>query len=127
MTNNVSWFLYSGVISLGYSIYALANYYTLTGIQLIEPNIAKTKISNNEIKLIIDIRTKMEWNIGHYPNAVHIPLGTLNKNSISKEYKDEGILIYCNSGQRARIAAEKLKKYGFNKVYYIPGTYKTII
>jgi len=127
MTNNVSWFLYSGVISLGYSIYALANYYTLTGIQLIEPNIAKTKISNNEIKLIIDIRTKMEWNIGHYPNAVHIPLGTLNKNSISKEYKDEGILIYCNSGQRARVAAEKLKKYGFNKVYYIPGTYKSII
>lgn len=127
MTNNVSWFLYSGVISLGYSIYAFANYYTLTGIQLIEPNIAKTKISNNEIKLIIDIRTKMEWNIGHYLNAVHIPLGTLNTNSISKEYKNEGILIYCNSGQRARVAAEKLKKYGFSKVYYIPGTYKTII
>lgn len=127
MTNNVSWFLYSGIISLGYSIYALANYYTLTGVQLIEPNVAKNKILNNEIKLIIDIRTKMEWDIGHYPNAVHIPLGKLNKNSLSKEYKNEGILIYCNSGQRARVAAEKLKQYGFNKVYYIPGTYKTII
>ena len=69
----------------------------------------------------------MEWDIGHYPNAVHIPLGKLNKNSLSKEYKNEGILIYCNSGQRARVAAEKLKQYGFNKVYYIPGTYKTII
>ena len=29
--------------------------------------------------------------------------------------------------EEAEKAAEKLKSYGFNKVYYIPGTYKTIM
>lgn len=127
MSKDPTWYLYTGIISLGYSIYAIANYYTLTGAQLIDPKDAKSKILNGEIKLVIDIRTKLEWNLGNYPNALHIPISELNKNSISKKYKNFGILVYCNTGQRARVAAERLKSYGFKKVFYIAGTYKTIM
>ena len=127
MSKNPTWYFYTGILSLGYSIYAFANYYTMTGAQLIDPKIAKSKILNGEIKLVIDIRTKLEWNLGNYPNALHIPISELNKNSISKKYKNFGILVYCNTGQRARVAAERLKSYGFKKVFYIAGTYKTIM
>ena len=127
MFKDTTWYLYSGILSLGYTIYALANYYTLTGVQLIEPDDAKSKILNGEIKLVIDIRTKMEWNLGNYPNAMHIPITELKENSVPNEYKNIGILVYCNTGQRARVAAERLTSYGFNKVFYIAGTYKTLM
>ena len=48
MFSDTTWYLYSGILSLGYTIYALANYYTLTGVQLIVPDDAKSKILNGE-------------------------------------------------------------------------------
>ena len=41
--------------------------------------------------------------------------------------KDEPILIYCNTGQRARYASEKLQKIGFNNVYYIASSYLNLL
>jgi rhodanese-related sulfurtransferase len=37
------------------------------------------------------------------------------------------ILIYCNTGNRARRASELLKKMGYEHVYYIADTYKTLL
>ena len=39
MSTNTNWYLYTGILSLGYTIYAFANYYTFGGIQLIKPGI----------------------------------------------------------------------------------------
>jgi len=41
--------------------------------------------------------------------------------------KNKTIVVYCNTGQRARKASEEIKKLGFNKVFYIEGTYKSLI
>ena len=49
------------------------------------------------------------------------------KRKINQINKNDGILVYCNTGQRARKAAEKLKKLGFKNVFYIASTYKTIL
>ena len=38
-----------------------------------------------------------------------------------------GILVYCNTGQRARFAAEKLASLGFQDVVYIDGSYRTLM
>jgi len=40
--------------------------------------------------------------------------------------KNAGIVTYCNTGQRARSGAERLKALGFKNVYYIDGTYSQI-
>ena len=81
----------------------------------------------NDIEYIIDVRSQTEWNLGHYPGALHIPVTELKKEKMPKNSIDKGILVYCNTGQRARLAAEKLKALGYNKVYYIAGTYSSII
>ena len=120
-------FLSSGITALVYSIYAFANYYTLSGVDLLEAKEAKRKIKMNDIEYIIDVRSQTEWNLGHYPGALHIPVTELKKEKMPKNSIDKGILVYCNTGQRARLAAEKLKALGYNKVYYIAGTYSSII
>lgn len=120
-------FLSSGITALAYSIYAFANYYTLSGVNLLEAKEAKRKIKTNDIEYIIDVRSQTEWNMGHYPGALHIPVTELKKEKMPKNSIDKGILVYCNTGQRARRAAETLKELGYNKVYYIAGTYSSII
>ena len=126
MTSN--FFLYTGIISTIYTIYASLRYYSLTGYNLISCDKAKKYIENKKIKHIIDVRTRLEWNSGHYKNSIHIPIQTINKNILNKKIsnKNDGILVYCNTGQRARNGAEKITSYGYNNVYYIDNTYDCI-
>lgn len=100
--------------------------YSLTGSQLITARKAKNLIKAGKIKRVIDVRTNMEWRLGHYPGAVHIPVNKLGKRTTSKLPK-KGLLVYCNTGQRARFAAEKLVELGFTEVYYISGLYTDLL
>ena len=86
-------------------------------------NKAKELIKSGQIDYIIDIRTKEEWNKGHHPNAIHIPLGTFPEN-INKKSR---ILIYCRTGRRTKIALQQYIKKGYKNIYYIEGNYKLIV
>jgi rhodanese-related sulfurtransferase len=72
------------------------------------------------------VRTKVEWNLGHFTGAKHIPAGSMTAESLKGIPKNDAILVYCNTGQRARSAAEKIRSYGYKKVYYIENTYKSL-
>ena len=115
------------LLLLGY-----AAYYTFSGSQYISAKKAKQMIKSKEIVHVIDVRTQAEWNLGHYKNAIHFPSANINQESIKKVLpkmnvkKTDGILTYCNSGQRARAAAEKLEKAGYKNTYYIAGNHLTI-
>lgn len=119
-------FLYTGIVSGLYSLYAFASYYTYSGANLISADIAKQYINNKKITVIIDVRTNTEYNLGHYPNSINIPVSEITKDKLNYP-KDTGILVYCNTGQRARKASETINSFGFNNVYYIASTYKTIM
>ena len=122
--NRSSIYLYSGLGALIYSLYAGFKYYAITGKGLISGSKAKKMIQNGEIKNIIDVRTEIEFNMGHYKGAKNIPVTSINEEiSLNKK---KGILVYCNTGQRARRAAEKLRELGYEKVYYIEGTYHSL-
>ena len=68
----------------------------------------------------------MEWRAGHYPKALHIPVNKINEKTTT-ELPKKGLLVYCNTGQRARFAAEKLENLGFEEVYYIAGHYSSLM
>lgn len=121
-----NFYLVSGIVSGLFSIYSFAKHYTNTGNNLISSDKAKEMLKNKNIDLVIDIRTKLEYNLGHYPNAIHIPVTSISKDSTKDINKNQNILVYCNTGQRARKASEMLNKLGFNNVYYIAGTYRSI-
>lgn len=99
--------------------------YTYFGENLVSSKEAKKMIRSGEIKKVIDVRTAMEYRAGHYRGALHIPVDKINKKTTS-ELPKKGLLVYCNTGQRARFAAEKLIDLGFEDVYYIAGHYSTL-
>lgn len=99
--------------------------YTYFGQNLISSEEAKRLIKEGEIKAVIDVRTATEWRSGHYRGALHIPVDKINEKTTA-ELPKKGLLVYCNTGQRARFAAEKLEELGFKNVYYIAGHYSSL-
>jgi len=95
----------------------------------ISSEIAKELLQNGKIDLVLDVRTNLERNtLGYYTGSVHIPSSDLEERMPS-EYpnKNINILAYCNSGQRARIATEKLHELGYNNAVYIASTYGSLL
>ncbi len=105
---------------------AALTFYTYFGQNLISSAEAKKLIKEGKIKKVIDVRTSVEWRAGHYRGALHIPVDKINEKTTT-ELPKKGLLVYCNTGQRARFAAEKLEDLGFEDVYYIAGHYSSIM
>jgi phage shock protein E len=120
----VNLFLVIPVLAIfGYFLYK----YAMGGAAYISAEEAKRKLANNEVDIVLDVRTNMEYNLGHYPNAKHIPI-TLLQERAPNELPDRNarILIYCNTGQRSRKASEILLGLGYKNVRYIAGSYTTL-
>lgn len=66
--------------------------------------------------LIIDVRTKTEYQGGHIKGSVNIPLDTL-KSDLSKLKKENPIITCCASGMRSASAKNILTSSGFSEVY----------
>ena len=104
---------------------AAAVAYTYFGENLVSSKEAKKMIRSGKIKKVVDVRTIAEYRAGHYRGALHIPVNKMNKKTTA-ELPKKGLLVYCNTGQRARFAAEKLEELGFEDVYYIAGHYSSL-
>ena len=95
----------------------------------INSDYAKQLIHDNKIDVILDVRTKVERNtLGYYPGSVHIQSSELDE-LMPKYYPDRNIhiLAYCNSGQRARIATEKLHALGYINAVYIATSHVSLL
>ena len=69
---------------------------------------------------VIDVRGRSEWNHGHLPKAHHIFLGNLMDRA-QQMGQDEEIVVHCESGTRASIAASLLMSRGFTDVSTLAG------
>ena len=120
----MSFYMYSGIGAALYAVYASLKYYSLTGEGLVDAS----KVKSMNIDHIIDVRTQMEWNMGHHKNAKHLPINKISKSSLNNLNIKTGdsIVVYCNTGQRARKAAEMIRKLGYTKVYYIESGWNSL-
>jgi rhodanese-related sulfurtransferase len=66
--------------------------------------------------IILDVRTKNEFQSGHIKGSVNIPVQSLGSN-LSKLKKDRPIITCCASGMRSASAKSILQSNGFNEVY----------
>lgn len=78
-------------------------------------------ISNKEY-IVIDVRTKEEYNSGHVKDSINISFDEIDE-SIEID-KDKIILVYCRSGARSKIAYDKLSDLGYT--VYDLGAYDNI-
>lgn len=103
-------------------------YYTFSSPHKVTSKQAKELLRDGKIDVVLDVRTKMEYNLGHYPEALHIPTAAL-ADTVETMIPDKNtrILIYCNTGQRARYATDLLRAKGYKKVVYIAGSHVTLM
>jgi len=76
---------------------------------------------NKEI-IIVDVRTKEEYESGHIKGAIHCNLETLSKDA-PKVLKDKNAtyFVHCQSGYRSTQAKMQLEMMGYNKVENLGG------
>ena len=64
---------------------------------------------------MVDVRSAAEWNEGHVPGAVHVPLPHLTSR-LSELRGRQPIVTYCQSGSRSATAASVLRAAGIADV-----------
>ncbi len=72
-----------------------------------------TKSLNSELIKIIDARTPAEYESGHFPGALSIPLEQM-KARMSEIPKDKFIVVHCMTGGRGEIGYRMLKEEGYS-------------
>jgi rhodanese-related sulfurtransferase len=70
--------------------------------------------------LLVDVREPAEWDTGHAPGAVLIPLGQLAARQ-GELPRDKELIIVCRSGNRSGRAATQLRQAGFSPVRNMAG------
>jgi len=66
---------------------------------------------------VVDVRTPREFAGGHVPGAVNIPHDEIEKRLEEIGPPSTRVLLYCQSGRRSGIAAEKLQEKGYTQLY----------
>ena len=79
-------------------------------------NLSLSKFDINQIisegdYIIVDVRTKEEYDEYHLKEAINISYDLLNEDI--KLDKSKTILVYCRSGNRSKIAFNNLKRLGY--------------
>ena len=70
----------------------------------------------NDGAIIVDVRTKGEYQQGSVKGSINIPLSNL-QNSLSRLNKNKTIITCCASGMRSGSAKRILKSRGYEEVY----------
>jgi rhodanese-related sulfurtransferase len=71
---------------------------------------------------VLDVRSAREYRSGHIPGALHIPHSQVSgRLDELQPYRDDDIVVYCESGVRARMAQNALTKAGFRRVHHLVG------
>lgn len=72
---------------------------------------ALTLVSSGAV--LLDVREKNEWNAGHAPSAIHVPLGRIAE-APKRLRPGQKVVVVCRSGNRSRSATNALIAQGFD-------------
>jgi rhodanese-related sulfurtransferase len=90
--------------------YQPANYREMTAA-------AAAAFAAREDPLVLDVRTPAEFQRGHLPNAVLIPVQELQRRIAElSAYRQRDILVYCATGSRSTVASKILIDQGFTRI-----------
>lgn len=84
------------------------------------PQDLKRLLREKEDFLLLDVRTKLEYEAEHIPQSIHLDIAEADKSiSILAPDKNKKIVIYCHGGERSIEMAEILHKLGYHNIYYL--------
>ena len=73
--------------------------------------------------IVLDVREQYEYDGGHIPGAVLLPLGKIREETAAEVIPEKGdtVLVYCRSGNRSKQAAMALAELGYTGIYEFGG------
>ena len=95
-------------------------------VDVVTPQEAQAELAGDNV-VLLDVREPVEWE-HHIEGAVQVPRGLLEfvADPASPKHRPEldpahRVIVYCNSGSRAALAAATLKSLGFENVANMKG------
>ena len=95
--------------------------FTIKGAGQISVKDAQAHLKNGA--LVIDVRTPGEFNSGHLPGAINLPLDQI-ETGLPQQVSDKNkvLLLHCQSGVRSGMAKSRLNKLGYTNAFNL-GSY----
>lgn len=83
---------------------------------------AREMMDTQEV-IILDVREQDEYDSGHTPGAVLLPLGNIDETTAAEVIpeKDSTVLVYCRSGNRSKTSFSTLAELGYTTIYEFGG------
>ncbi len=108
-----------------YQLYIIATYSPFR----ITAEEARKRLAAHEFDVVLDVRTDVERKtLGFFPRSLHIPRDRLEVDfHHAYPEKEARILVYCNTGHRARLATDELHKMGYTNAVYISSSHMSLI
>lgn len=83
--------------------------------ELVEVSVEDAISETSSGVIMVDVREQDEWDAGHAPGALLVPLSVLRERA-SELPKETRLLIVCHSGMRSLRATSFLRAEGFDAV-----------
>ena len=78
---------------------------------------ARKLMDSEKDRIILDVRSREEYDQGHIPGAILIPDTEIEAKAADLlPDKDQLILVYCRSGRRSKLAAQSLADLGYTNI-----------
>ncbi len=74
------------------------------------------RMPKNKRPFVLDVRTKAEYNLFRLPKSAQRPDLLLNNKKLPMA-KHEPLLVVCMTGHRSPLAAQRLRRLGYTRVY----------
>jgi hydroxyacylglutathione hydrolase len=79
-----------------------------------------TERQRPDARVLLDVRGAAEWSAGHIPDSLNLPLGELEPR-LDEIPRGRSLVVHCQTGARAAIAASLLRARGFPDVRVFTG------
>jgi len=80
------------------------------------------KMRQDKQAVVLDVRTPREFDAGHVPGAVNIPIASPDfKQRLSKLDKSKTYLVHCYRGSRSAAATKEMSTMDFTSIYDFSG------
>ena len=82
-------------------------------------------LADDQPYVLLDIREDHEWQQGHFPAAMHLGKGIIERD-IEKTVADkqQKIVLYCGGGYRSALSALTLQQMGYQQVFSLAGGFR---
>lgn len=92
------------------------------GVPRRDPSDLERRIADGSETAVLDVRSGAEWEAGHVPGSVNLPINRIAER-LAEIPKDRPVIVHCQTGARAMVGVGLLRAHGFEGVEHLAGDF----